>query len=110
MTCAVVLSQLTVPLPDLQQYGLLQHDGESLVLLVLLVVNDLHIQQLPGFQRQVDILLNYLYLEDKRARVCVFVRKNLLKIEPSRPVKAVSNVTLELKQCSEAVSCLHSES
>lgn len=36
-------SQLTVPLAHLQQDGLFQHDGERLVLLVLLVVDDLHI-------------------------------------------------------------------
>lgn len=35
-------------LSHLQQDGLLQHDHETLVLLVLLVVDDLHVQQLPG--------------------------------------------------------------
>lgn len=38
---------LTVPLSHLQQDGLLQHNDEGFVLLVLLIVNDLHIQQLP---------------------------------------------------------------
>lgn len=40
--------QLTVSLSHLQQDGLLQHDHETLVLLVLLVIDDLHVQQLPG--------------------------------------------------------------
>lgn len=42
---------LTMSLPHLQQDGLLQHDRESLVLLVLLVIDDLHIQQLPESRR-----------------------------------------------------------
>lgn len=37
-----------MPLAHLQQDGLFQHDGERLVLLVLLVVNDLHVQHLPA--------------------------------------------------------------
>lgn len=44
----MVCPRLTVSLSHLQQDGLLQHDGERLVLLVLLVVDDLHIQQLPA--------------------------------------------------------------
>lgn len=40
--------QLTVSLSHVQQDGLLQHNGEDLVLLVLLVVDDLHVHQLPG--------------------------------------------------------------
>ena len=39
--------QLTVSLPHLQQDGFLQHDGEGLVLLILLVIDDLHVQHLP---------------------------------------------------------------
>lgn len=35
--------QLTMSLSHLQQDGLLQHNRESLVLLVLLVIDDLHI-------------------------------------------------------------------
>lgn len=38
---------LTVSLSHLQQNRLLQHDGENLVLFVLLVIDDLYIQQLP---------------------------------------------------------------
>lgn len=38
-------------LSHLQQDGLLQHDHETLVLLVLLVVDDLHVQQLPGEEK-----------------------------------------------------------
>lgn len=39
-------------LSHLQQDGLLQHDHETLVLLVLLVVDDLHVQQLPGEKKK----------------------------------------------------------
>lgn len=38
---------LTVFLPDLQQHRLPQVDGEGFVLLILLIVNDLHLQDLP---------------------------------------------------------------
>lgn len=38
---------LTVFLPDLQQHRLPQVDGEGFVLLVLLIVNDLHLQDFP---------------------------------------------------------------
>lgn len=44
-------TQLTMPLSHLQQDGLLQHDRKSLVLLVLLIINDLHVQQLPKSRR-----------------------------------------------------------
>lgn len=37
----------TVFLPDLQQNGLSQLDGEGLVLLVLLIINNLHLDDLP---------------------------------------------------------------
>lgn len=43
--------RLTVSLSHLQQDGLLQHNGENLILLVLLVIDDLHIQQLPESTR-----------------------------------------------------------
>lgn len=48
---AAMHPQLTMSLAHLQQDGLLQHDGESLVLLVLLVIDDLHIQHLPASTR-----------------------------------------------------------
>lgn len=37
----------TVFLPDLQQDRLSQLDGEGLVLLILLIVNNLHLDDLP---------------------------------------------------------------
>lgn len=43
--------RLTVSLSHLQQNGLLQHNCERLVFLVLFVINDLHIQHLPERRR-----------------------------------------------------------
>ena len=45
--------KLTMFLSHLQKHRLPQDYGEGLVLLVLLVINDLHIQQLPT-DRQTD--------------------------------------------------------
>lgn len=43
--------QLTVSLSHLQQDRLLQHNRERLVLLILLIIDDLYIQQLPKTRR-----------------------------------------------------------
>lgn len=46
---------LTVFLPDLQQHRLPQVDGEGFVLLILLIVNDLHLQDFPVVDKDIKI-------------------------------------------------------
>lgn len=56
---------LTVFLPDLQQHRLPQVDGEGFILLILLIVNDLHLQDFPVVDKDIKFkcFLNVVYFQ-----------------------------------------------
>lgn len=73
---AAMHPQLTMSLAHLQQDGLLQHDRESLVLLVLLVIDDLHVQHLPASTR---VRESGAARSHRHRRMSSFVRSSSLK-------------------------------
>lgn len=85
---AAMHPQLTMSLAHLQQDGLLQHDRESLVLLVLLVIDDLHIQHLPASTRVRETGAGRSHRHRRMSHICSrFLVKKQKQNKTKRPNK-----------------------